>query len=319
MLNESVKRFNLEYRPWVGAKNPWWYGSFAIARESLLVLGKRKLFWGLYSLAMIAFLFYFFGQYLFFWLAELQSEEMVKIGGFGRANPGDLLQFLRNALKMDGSPETFRNFIAIESRTLILVLIFAGVNLVGDDLTQGTMPFYSSRPKGIIKYLLGKFLAASFLVFLLIPLPSILLFIEICLLDSWDYLFGSFRTLVGILGYSLLINLGLVLPFLVSAALLRGTINIILFWSGVFFLLPALVLVMVETLKFDIAFRMFDYWYCLERLGEKCLGAQPVLVQAGNDKTLSPWLAALMLAGTVSFSLVILKKIYLTGERAFEN
>ncbi|MFN6054064.1 MAG: hypothetical protein ACK47R_24810, partial [Planctomycetia bacterium] len=101
---------------------------------------------------------------------------------------------------------------------MILVLIFAGVNLVGDDLTQCTMPFYSSRPKGIIKYLLGKFLAASFLVFLLIPLPSILLFIEICLLDSWDYLFGSFRTLVGILGYSLLINLGLVLPFLVSAA-----------------------------------------------------------------------------------------------------
>lgn len=317
-MNPNPARF-LEYRPWHGSKNPWWFGALAVARESLQGLLKRKIFWLIYLAGLLAFLFYFFGQYIFFWLADLQSEEMVRVGGFGRANPNDMLQFLRNALKMDGSPDTFRNFFALESRALLILLILAGVSLLGEDLLQGSLSFFASRRKGLTNYLLGKFFAASVMVHLLLTLPALVLFLEICILDSWGYLWNNMRLLFGIFGYALLVNLGLVLPMFVSAALFRGTLNLILFWSGMFFLVPALVLVLVERLKFGISWRILDYWHCLERLGEKSLGAHSPIAPPGVDISINPWLSALAVSVVCITSLAILYRLYFHGSFANEG
>lgn len=64
MAVTSLNSF-LEYRPWRGLRNPVWMGAFAITRESLKLIFTRKVFWVVFSLAVLNFLLYFFGQYLF--------------------------------------------------------------------------------------------------------------------------------------------------------------------------------------------------------------------------------------------------------------
>lgn len=108
----------------------------------------------------------FFWPVSFFWVADQQPDGLVRVGGFGRANQNDMMQFLRSVLKMDGSPETFRNFINLQSRGIIVLLVLAGASLLGEDLNQGSLIFYQSKSGGMRNYISGKFLAASFLVHL---------------------------------------------------------------------------------------------------------------------------------------------------------
>lgn len=305
----SINSF-LEYRPWRGVKNQAWMAALAIARESLKLIFVRKVFWVVFSLGLLNFLLYFFGQYLFFWVADQQPDGLVRVGGFGRANQNDMMQFLRSVLKMDGSPETFRNFINLQSRGIIVLLVLAGVSLLGEDLNQGSLIFYQSKSLGMRNYIFGKFLAASLLVHLFATIPALLLFLEICFVDTWGYLFNHPRILFGIIGYGVVINLGLVSLLFATVVFFRTTIGLIMCWAGVFFLLPSLCVIMIERLRLNSALRVLDFWYCVERLGEKCLGASPSISPGQVDISLNPWLAASSLVFVAGLSLVFTIRIY---------
>ena len=71
----------LHYRPWRGSLAPAWYSVWPIARLSLAIMFRRKLFWVLYGLAMFVFLLFFFGQYMVFWAETQVTETRVTVGG----------------------------------------------------------------------------------------------------------------------------------------------------------------------------------------------------------------------------------------------
>lgn len=64
MAVTSLNSF-LEYRPWRGLRNPVWMGAFAITRESLKLIFTRKVFWVVFSLAVLNFLLYFLASIFF--------------------------------------------------------------------------------------------------------------------------------------------------------------------------------------------------------------------------------------------------------------
>jgi hypothetical protein len=75
----------LSYRPWRGELYGPSHGVWAIARIALLVLLRRRLFWGLYALCVMIFLFFFYLQYLHVWIEKQISADTVSLGLSGRA------------------------------------------------------------------------------------------------------------------------------------------------------------------------------------------------------------------------------------------
>src|SRR5881227_3607868 len=70
----------LSYRPWRGTFRGPAAGMWAIARVALFLLLRRWLFWGLYALAAMIFLFFFYGQYLQTWIGTQLSQETINFG-----------------------------------------------------------------------------------------------------------------------------------------------------------------------------------------------------------------------------------------------
>src|SRR6476660_158458 len=123
-------------------------GPIAIARSSLLLLARRKLFWALYVLSLLILLFYFFGQYLMVFLENRVSESLVRTGGglFTRnINPEFLTKMLRDAMHMDGSADTFGDFMWTEGYIAMVILAFAASVIVGNDFQHHSLPFYLSK------------------------------------------------------------------------------------------------------------------------------------------------------------------------------
>jgi hypothetical protein len=165
-----------------GLLSPWWL-AWPIARTALGMIFRRKLFWGLYILSLLAFLVYFFGIYLLAWAQTQLGQGDVRVGGLGRANPQDLVNLFRSVLKMDGSGETYRNYISFQGYMVMIVLALAGSVLIGNDLRFGSLPFYLSKPLSSWHYLLGKGLAVSVFINLMTTLPALVLFLEYGLLE----------------------------------------------------------------------------------------------------------------------------------------
>src|ERR1700723_87305 len=95
----------LHYRPWRGELRSPAVSVWPIARIALGMMVRRKLFWVLYGLGLMLFLLFFFGQYLFAF-AEAQETDAAA----NRNNQGDVVKFLRNVLKLDGSAESYQAF-----------------------------------------------------------------------------------------------------------------------------------------------------------------------------------------------------------------
>jgi hypothetical protein len=166
----------------MGLLSPW-QTAWPITRTALGMIFRRKLFWGLYGLSLLAFLLYFFGIYLMAWAQTQLGQGDVRVGGLGRANPQDLVNLFRTALKLDGSGETYRNFFSFQGYMVMIVLALTGSVLIGDDLRYGSLPFYLSKPLSSWHYLLGKGLAVAVFVNLITTLPALALFVEYGLLE----------------------------------------------------------------------------------------------------------------------------------------
>jgi ABC-type transport system involved in multi-copper enzyme maturation permease subunit len=246
--------------------------AWPIARVSLAMLFRRRLFWAMYALAVMVFLLFFFGQYLMAWAASQIDEQSVRVGGLGRANPQWLIGFFRDFLKLNGSAATYRNFFWYEGYNVMVVLALAGSILVGNDLRFGSLTFYLAKPVSRWDYLLGKGLAIAVFVNLMTTLPAIGLFVQFGLLESWDYFFEQAHLLAGILGYGLVLTVSMTLILLATATWLRKTVPLIMTWTTLFFFCRQLASALVDGLQFDARWRLLDLWNDTYLIGNYCLG-----------------------------------------------
>ncbi|MBX9581588.1 MAG: hypothetical protein K2X87_14905, partial [Gemmataceae bacterium] len=147
----------LRYRPWRGTLHGPGYSAVALARASLKLVVRRRLFWGLFALGLLVFLFFFYAQYLVVWLNAQLTTETVRFAGIP-VSAGDLTKVL-GRLALNGSDHTYGNFVWFQGYVLVIVLALAGSVLVGNDFAHGSLPFYLAKPIGRWHYVLGKGLA----------------------------------------------------------------------------------------------------------------------------------------------------------------
>ncbi|HEV3256550.1 MAG TPA: hypothetical protein VG013_06715 [Gemmataceae bacterium] len=249
----------LHYRPWRGQlRDPAW-SVWPIARVGLGLVLRRKLFWGLYALALLFFLMFFFGQYL---LAYADTMDL----------PPIILQQARSGLHLDGSATMYRNFFRFQGSMVVIVLALAGSMLVGNDFQFGSLPFYLAKPLTPRHYLVGKFLAVAVFVNLLTTVPALVLFGQYGLLTSSDYFVENADLAAGIVAYGLVLTLCLSLLLLAMAGWLRRTIPLIMAWTTLFFFLRQLGFALVFVLGYDARWRLIDLWNDTWLVGNACLG-----------------------------------------------
>jgi ABC-type transport system involved in multi-copper enzyme maturation permease subunit len=269
----------LHYRPWHGTFRAPAVSVWPIARTALGTIFRRRLFWALYALSMMIFLLFFFGQYLLAWAQSQAGESDVRVGGLGRANPRDLIELLKVFLRLDGSGETYRNFIWYQGYMVMIVLALAGAILIGNDLRFGSLPYYLSKPLSRRHYLVGKGLAVAVFINLITTLPAVVLWVQYGLLDSWDYFLDQAHLFVGILGYGLALTVTLTLVLLATASWLRRTVPLIMTWTTLFFFCRLLAGALVDGLHFDVRWRLLDLWNDLYLLGNAALRLDPLKIR----------------------------------------
>src|SRR5262249_34432466 len=148
--------------------------------------------------------------------------------------PSDITDLLKKGLHLDGSGFTFRSFIWFEGQIVMIVLALAGAVLVGNDFRFGSLPFYLSKPLNRWHYLAGKFLAVGIFINLMTTVPSILLFLEYGMIDTWDYYYDQAPLLLGVLGYGAVLTVTLGLTLLATASWLRRTVPLVMVWTALF-------------------------------------------------------------------------------------
>lgn len=295
----------LRYRPWRGTLRGPMFGVLAMARNSLLLLYRRWLFWGLAALGLMVFFFFFYGQYLIVWLTTQMPAGAVPIAGF-KVNITDLLKFL-DRLALNGTAHTFGNFIWFQGYVVVIVLALAGSVLVGNDFAHGSLPFYLSKPIGRRHYLLGKALAIGAVINLFTTLPALLLFAQAGMLFDWTtYYVDNAYLFAGILGYGTILTVVLSLLLLATSVSVRKTAPMVMLWMGVFVFARLMASWIVDGLKFDERWRLIDLWNDLYLLGLWCLQVDPDTIRPVGQPAFAE--AAMVVAGVCGACLLYLRK-----------
>ena len=285
----------LHYRPWKGTFRPPAAAVWPVARTGLLMLLRRRLFWGLYALSLMIFLLYFFGQYLLAWFQAQAGEARITVG-LVSIRPGELIELLADKLKLNGSADTLHNFIHYQGYMVMIVLALAGSVLIGNDFRYGSLPFYLSKPLGRRHYLLGKGLAVALFINLMTTLPALALFVEYGLVYSWDHFTHNGYLVAGILGYGAVLTVCLTLMLLATAAWLRRPAPLIMTWTALVLLTGLLAGALVNGLHLDPRWRLIDLWNDMELVGAACLQMGP----SAFDPTTQPdWREAGLVLGGV--------------------
>jgi ABC-type transport system involved in multi-copper enzyme maturation permease subunit len=285
----------LHYRPWRGEFNGPLSAVWAIARVGLRMMFRFWPFWVIYALGLMIFLLYFFGQYLLAWADTQISEADVRVGGFARTDPHDLIRALRYGLKLSGNADTYSSFIHYQSYIILVVLALAGSKLIGNDIRHGSLTFYLSKPISRWHYLLGKCLSVGVFINMVTTLPALLLFAQIGLLDGWDYIRDGGRLFLGILGYGLTLTVVFSLLLVAIASRMRTTVPLVLTWTAIFVLLGRIAYRLVDVMHLDARWRLIDLWNDCYLVGNWCLGN--VIDNLRPQPQPEIWLAALTLLG----------------------
>jgi ABC-2 type transport system permease protein len=272
--------------------------AWPIARVALLMLFRRRLFWGLYALSVTVFLCYFFGQYLMSWAQGLLGESEIRIGGVARVQPKWLLETLRDTLHFNGSPLTFRDFFWFEANTVMIALAFSGAVLIGNDFRYGSLAFYLAKPISTWHYLLGKGLAVVVFLNLFTTLPAVVLWLQFGMLESWEYFMDQSHLLLGILTYGLVLSTSLTIVLLATAAWLRATVPLIMAWMTLFVFAQTVSSALVDGLRFSPLWRLIDLWNCTYVIGNALLHADLSKIRPSPQPEV--WQAALVLLGVCS-------------------
>jgi ABC-2 type transport system permease protein len=261
----------LHYRAWRGHFHSAIFTIWPIARVSLWMIIRRKLFWGLYGLGLLIFFMFFFGQYLLAWAETQAAEETVRVGVV-RAEPGKLIQVLREVLRLNGTGYTYRNFFWYQGYMVMIILALAGSIIVGNDFQFGSLPFYLSKPLNRWHYLIGKCLAVGVFVNLMTTVPALVLYVQYGLLDSWLYFFENMRLFFGIIGYGAVLTVSLSLFLVATATWLRRTVPMIMTWATLFFFFPLLGRAVVNGFHYDARWQLIDLWNNAYLIGSAMLG-----------------------------------------------
>lgn len=291
----------LHYRPWQGELRPPVLSAWPIARVALRMMFRRKLFWVLYGLGLLMFLLFFFGQYLLAWADSQLGESSVRVFG-ARANPSDLINLLRNILKLDGTGETYANFFWYQGYMVMVLLALAGSLLVGNDIHFGSLPFYLSKPLSRAHYVLGKCLAVAVFVNLMTTVPAVVLFVQYGLLDTWDYFIDQAHLLGGIVLYGLVVTVCLSLLLVATATWVRRTVPLIMTWTTLFLFLRLMQGALVDRLQYDVRWRLIDLWSDTHVVGCALLG-----VRQRNQADVGLAVAVLTAVSVVCLVYVILR------------
>lgn len=273
----APERQLLHYRPWHQQPQSWIAVPWAIARLALLLIFRLRIFWLLLALAALSFFFFFYAQYLLVWISQHLAGETVRIAGipFQAAN---LLRFL-DRLALNGSAQTFANFIWFQGYILVILLAFSGSLLFGNDLVHGSLTFYLAKPITLSQYLLGKCLAIALLVLLITLVPSFILWLEAGLLYDWrTYYWDNLHLLVGMAGYCACLTLTLSLLTAAAGLLLRRTVPLVLVWMGLFVLLRMMANWLTYASQ-DPCWRLLDLWNNLYLCGLWCLDVDHATVR----------------------------------------
>mgnify|MGYP005846724861 CR=1 FL=1 len=278
----------LRYRSWRGELHGPGYASLAMARVSLRMMLRRKLFWGLYALALMVFFFFFYGQYLVVWIQQQTASQTIFFGGIP-IKLDNLTKFL-DRLHLNGSAHTFGNLIWFQGYISMIVLALAGSVLIGNDFHHGSLPFYLSKPISRWHYFLGKCLGIALFVNLLTTIPALVLFVQAGLLYDWkSYYLDHFRQFAGILGYGAVLTVSLSLLLMATAVWVRRTVPLMMVWTGLFVLCRMLAGFLVDGQQLSPRWRLIDLWNNYYLLGLWCLdadrgtirpAAQPAFVEA---------------------------------------
>ncbi len=295
----------LRYRPWKGELNPPVYASVAMARSSLRLLFRRKVFWVLYALALMIFFFFFYGQYLVVWIQLQTASQTVNFGQMP-VKLSELTKFL-DKLNLNGSPHTFGNFIWFEGYITMIVLALAGAVLVGNDFHHGSLPFYLSKPIGRRHYVLGKMLGIGIFINLMTTIPALVLFLQAGLLYDWQsYYFDNCLLLLGILAYGLLLTVVLSLLLVATAVWVRRTVPLIMIWSGLFVLCQQVANFLVDVQNLSPLWRLIDLWNNLYLIGLWLMRADFGTYKPGANP--EPWQAAIVVTALCLGCLLYLRK-----------
>jgi ABC-2 type transport system permease protein len=300
----------LHYRALGGPRLGPWHGSLAIARSSLRLLARRKLFWLLYVISLLIFLLYFFGQYLMVFLENRVSESLVRTGGvFGRnIRPELFTKMLRDAMHMDGSADTFGDFMWTEGYIAMVILAFAASVIVGNDFQHNSLPFYLSKPIGRRHYLVGKALAVAVVINSMTTLPAIGLFVEYGFIDTWDYYVDSGRLLGGILAYGAALTITLSLLLLVTATWLRRTVPLVMVWTAAFVMARLVQRWLVDGLGLPVEWRLLDIWNDMYLFGQWVFGTPLETLRPHNQPQPAYWKATLVMVGVCVVCAAYLRK-----------
>jgi ABC-2 type transport system permease protein len=302
----------LHYRPWQGTFHSPWWSVWPIARVSLWMLFRRKLFWALYAAGLLLFLMFFFGAFLLAW-----AESQLTVSGqqFGR-----MLIGIRRALSiLNGSQSTFQYFYAYQGAIVVVTLALVGSVLIGNDFTFKSLVFYLAKPIGRWQYLLGKCLAVTIIVQMMTTLPALILYGQHAF-EDWNYFTNvdyfydndngkgpaSIPLLLAVLSYGTLLSVFFSILLVATASWMRRTMPLIMVWMSLFFFLRLLANILVDGLKYNARWRLLDLWNNLTMLGQACLGFYH------DDISPKPqpefWEAGLMLAGVCIVCLIYLNR-----------
>ncbi len=292
----------LHYRPWRGEFRGTGLSIWPIARISLWMIFRRKLFWVLYGLGLTIFLMFFFGQYLLSWAETQTLEQSVRVGML-RTEPSRIIHVLRDVLQLNGTGYTYRNFFWYQGYMVMIVLALAGSILVGNDFHFGSLPFYLAKPLGRWHYLLGKCLAVAVFVNLMTTVPALVLFVQYGLLDTWPA--DGLRLCLGILLYGLMLTASLSLILVAAASCLRRTVPMIMAWSTLFLFFRLLAVSLVDGLHYDLHWRLIDLWNDTYIVGNACLGLAHNTL-GSNSTQPAVWEAGLVLGALSLICLIYL-------------
>jgi ABC-2 type transport system permease protein len=284
----------LRYRPWRGTLHGPGWAAVAMARTSVTLLARRRLYWGLFALVLLVFFFFFYGQYLVVWITTQTADDTVLVGGV-KVPVTNFTKFL-DRLALNGSAHTFGNFIWFEGYVVVILLALAGSVLVGNDFHHGSLPFYLAKPIGRWHYVLGKCLGIGAVVNLATTIPALVLWVQAGLLYDWQtYYLDNLDLLAGILAYGLVLTVCLSLLVVATAVWVRQTVPMVMVWMGLFVLLRLLAGWLVDGLRVDPEWRLIDLWNNLYLVGLWCLQVDPATVRPQPQP--ASWQAALVVAG----------------------
>jgi ABC-type transport system involved in multi-copper enzyme maturation permease subunit len=296
----------LRYRPWRGTLHGPLWAALAMARASLRLMFRRRLYWGLFALSLIVFFFFFYGQYLVVWITTQVATDSVPIAAGVKVPVKEFTKFL-DRLALNGTIHTFGNFIWFQGYVAVIVLALAGSVLVGNDFFHGSLPFYLSKPIGRWHYVLGKCLGIGAFVNLMTTVPALLLWIEAGLLFDWkSYYLNNLDLLAGVLGYGLVLTVTLSLLVVATAVWVRRTVPMVMVWMGVFVLLRLLAAFLVDGLRLTERWRLIDLWNNLYLCGLSCLGADHDTVRPTPQPEY--WEAWAVIAGVCVACLLYLRR-----------